>query len=311
MTPGDTFAGKYSIERTLGVVGPRDAYVVRFEDRTARLDVPRFELRPHAIEARHVIAVIERDVNYLVTELDDGAPAPPLGVDETLEIVRAVCAGLVELNDEGIVHGALSVDAIARVGDEYKLRDEGFGRWLVDGQFDDAPAEWFEHVAPQQLAIGSPTEAVDIWALGTLVFRLLTGHPYFSGTTVTERVRRILIDPVPRASERAAELGVTLPADLDGWFARCLARSGDEQFARIEDAHDALARAFGRERILERRRRYQQEQLKREYERGPGPLTCLSIAAPDPPSRPERSFVWAWVLVVVVVLLTILWIVVR
>lgn len=78
-----------------------------------------------------------------------------------------------------------------------------------------------EWCAPEQ-GMADPT--TDVWGLGLLAFRLLTGRSYwraegFSGLALEARNGA----PV-RASQRARELGsnVTLPPGFDRWFARCV-----------------------------------------------------------------------------------------
>jgi hypothetical protein len=318
MTPGETFAEKYLVEAELDVPGPREAYVVRFDETTARLDLPHFALRPIGATAPSLIHVLEQTEEYVVTEADDGPPGVSLELEQVVAIMRPVAAALAALHDEGYLHGALSLHAIARVGSEFKLRDAGFGAWLEEGMFDDALPEWFEHVAPEQLEIGRPTPAADIWAFGTLAFRLLTGHPYFPEGTMQERVRRLLLHPIPSATTRGDELGVHVPPEFDDFYARCLARNRNDRFATIGEALDGLARVFNRERILGRR-----QQLVGELERGAGrgggpqvclsvgysgssgPQTCLSVARREPEPEPRRGISRALIIVAIVLALAL------
>ncbi len=283
MNEGDLFAEKYVIDHLLEAPGPRDVYAVHFGEETARLDVPVFEVREIAVESEHLITILEQTDAFIVTELDDGPPADDLSLEEVVAIMSPISAALSALHAEGVVHGALSVAAIARVGDAFKLRDAGLGGWLADGAFADAEPEWFEHVAPEQLAIGPQTIASDIWAFGTLTFRLLTGHPYFPDGSVNDRVRRLLIDPIPPATARGAELGVQVPPELDDFYRRCLARDRADRFETIDEANAALSRTFHRERILERPDNHVRELESARADSGP-----QAIARPDP-EPPPRS----------------------
>ena len=109
--------------------------------------------------------------------------------------------------------------------------------------------------APEQAIPGKVVQpTADFWALG-LGFRLLTGLPYFRAAHASSReprdlVREIVLDPVERASGRAASLGRAhlLPAGFDDWFAGCVARSPEARFSRAAELgamFDAIARRSG------------------------------------------------------------------
>ena len=76
------------------------------------------------------------------------------------------------------------------------------------------------------------TPAADVWALGLLAYFLLTGRPFWraaglAGSTTTQLLREIVLDPIPPASERGGDL---IPRGFDGWFARAVARDPAVRF---------------------------------------------------------------------------------
>jgi eukaryotic-like serine/threonine-protein kinase len=97
----------------------------------------------------------------------------------------------------------------------------------------------------------SSSPATDIWAFGLIAFFLLTGRSYWlaverDGTQV-ELFAKILSLPLPAASARARELGVSLPLSpqFDAWFSRCVNREVSLRFRSAGLAASELPSALG------------------------------------------------------------------
>jgi serine/threonine protein kinase len=101
--------------------------------------------------------------------------------------------------------------------------------------------------APEQGQEGTVRPSADVWALGLLVFRVLTGRMFWrhaeDKSTAYDLAVELLRAPIPKASERTRELGsdVELPRGFDAWFARMVARDPAARFATAGEARDALA----------------------------------------------------------------------
>jgi hypothetical protein len=109
------------------------------------------------------------------------------------------------------------------------------------------------YMAFEQASGAKITPATDIWALGLIAFRLLTGRYYWmagqsgDGASLEHALAEILSLPLPPASERASAIGVpiVLGSAFDGWFARCVRRNAGERFQSAGEAGRALAEALG------------------------------------------------------------------
>jgi serine/threonine protein kinase len=102
-------------------------------------------------------------------------------------------------------------------------------------------------MSPEQ-TFGKPaTPATDVWAIGLIVFYMLTGRPFWRACLEPNDrrvvMKEIAFEPIPIASTRAIEIGAgdILPRGFDTWFAHCVARSPEERFMSAAAAYAALA----------------------------------------------------------------------
>ena len=95
----------------------------------------------------------------------------------------------------------------------------------------------FGYMAPEQVT-GSPIDhRADVFAVGILLYELLTGHRLFAGRSdlaVLERVRDAQIDPPPR------HYRPDLDRELENIVLKSLARDADDRFQSTAELHDAL-----------------------------------------------------------------------
>jgi tRNA A-37 threonylcarbamoyl transferase component Bud32 len=189
---------------------------------------------------------------YYVMELLDGvslgeqikrhgrfAPA------EALEILEPVCAALQAAHDKGIVHRDLKGGNIMIVakGDQktVKLLDFGIAKLIhpepgeagltTSGRRLGTPSA----MAPEQFR-GDPVDArTDVYALGVLLYRLLTSQLPFQGTT-TEEIERSHLNAPPPPPSRIAPIS---PA-MDAIVLRCLEKKPERRYPSVVDFIAAL-----------------------------------------------------------------------
>jgi serine/threonine-protein kinase len=94
-------------------------------------------------------------------------------------------------------------------------------------------------MAPEQTDSRGPpvTKRADLYALGLIAFKLLTGRMYWRDSSLAQ----ILAEPMPPASERGSSLG----APFDEWFRRACDRDPENRFASAIEQVEALAIALG------------------------------------------------------------------
>jgi serine/threonine-protein kinase len=219
---------------------------------------------PARIRSEHVVRVVDADaapelggVPYLVMELLQGedlrratgdAPQPP---DRVIDWLAQVARTLDKAHALGIVHRDLKPENLflSRRDDGtsiIKILDFGIAKMTLDGgpltasdQFLGTPL----FMAPEQAGVDRTpiTARADLFSLGLIAYRLLTGRPYWLNDSFLPLVREICLEPMPPPSER----GVALGAAFDEWFARACNRNPALRFETAASQVDALAAALG------------------------------------------------------------------
>ncbi len=236
-------------------------YVVRLE-REARavshfrsehiarvLDIGALDVDPTSDASRRI------SLPYVVMEYLEGRDLAtvlleegPLSVERAVMCILQACEGLAEAHAGGLVHRDLKpanlfltelVDGTPCV----KVLDFGISRMarpsalapLTDpGTVLGTPS----YMAPEQMESSERVDArSDIWALGAILFELLTGRLPYAAGTLPQLFVRIMRSKTPKPSARRPGL----PRALDDVVARCLAIDPDDRFQTVADFASALA----------------------------------------------------------------------
>jgi tetratricopeptide (TPR) repeat protein len=117
-----------------------------------------------------------------------------------------------------------------------------------------------QYMAPEQA--GGPAEGVresaDIYALGAILYELLTGRPPFQADSVPELLMQLrTVDPVP-----VRRLRFRVPRDLDTICLKCLQKEPTKRYARAADLAADLRRFLNGEPIHARPIRWWETALK-------------------------------------------------
>lgn len=273
--PGEIFAGKYRIERVLGVGGMgyvlAATHVHLNEEVALKLLLPerakdeqtvaRFLREGRAavkIRNEHVARVLdvgkEDDVPYLVMEFLDGqdlaallAEQGKLEPETAVDYVLQASEAIVEAHALAIIHRDLKPANLFLVRrpdgrDCVKVLDFGISKMSVDDNVVmTATASTVGtplYMSPEQLTSSKNVDArTDIWSLGVILFELLGGRPPFQASSVAELGARVLTRDAPDI--RQLEPGI--PAPLAEAIATCLRRDVDERFSSLAELAAALA----------------------------------------------------------------------
>jgi eukaryotic-like serine/threonine-protein kinase len=94
------------------------------------------------------------------------------------------------------------------------------------------------YMAPEQLSSGELSRRVDVYAMGVVLWELLTGKRLFAGESDEQLVVKILVGAKEPPSRHAPEV----PVELDAIVMRALSKSPMERFVSAREMADALMR---------------------------------------------------------------------
>lgn len=209
---------------------------------------------PHLVEVLEV-AGVDAPLPYLAMERLRGRDLGhllrergTLSLTEVVDLVAQVSAGLRAMRDAGIVHRDLKPHNIFLVdsGQEpvWKVLDFGISKLsdeqssLTEGQVVGTPA----YMAPEQ-ARGLPVDhRSDLYSLGVIVYRCLTGRSAFSGS----QVPHVLYQVAHEMPVRPGDL-VSVPEDINAVLAIAMAKKPADRFNDVDELALRLSEAaYGR-----------------------------------------------------------------
>jgi eukaryotic-like serine/threonine-protein kinase len=216
-----------------------------------------------SIRSDHIVQVTDADVApeldgapFLVMELLEGADLERLTGDEPSSPADVVCwlrqvaRALDKAHAKGIVHRDLKPANLFLTQREdgsplVKILDFGVAKVAAEATVltqSDALLGTPTFMSPEQTDSKSAevTFRSDLYSLGLIAHKLLTGHNYWKGGTLAQLFSQILIEPMPPPSERGATVG----ALFDDWFLRACAREPSQRFASASEQIEALAVAL-------------------------------------------------------------------
>lgn len=274
--------GAFRVEGLIGRGGQGEVYrAVRADgqfDQTVALKL----LRPEAAEhferfknERQILAGLEHPG---IARLIDGGTAPDsrpyiamefvegvditaycrthrLGVEDRLALFQDVCAAVAYAHRNLIVHRDLKPGNVLVTADgQVKLLDFGIARILAETDDKALTAAILtpEYAAPEQFEGRRPTTATDTYALGAILFELLTGHPPWrrEGTPFAGALRMLQDEP-PHASKEIARMAAPAIApqkvrgDLDAIILKAMRYEPEQRYESVLALSDDIDRHLG------------------------------------------------------------------
>jgi serine/threonine protein kinase/tetratricopeptide (TPR) repeat protein len=188
-----------------------------------------------------------RDLQFLSMEYIDGEDLGELLVREkrlplhrALPLFRQVCMGLAAAHAEGIIHRDLKprnvlIDQGGRVhvGDFGLARSADHSALTPHGKVLGSPA----YMSPEQVRGKVTDERGDIYALGVLLYELLTGTVPFEGETPHAMMAARLHEPPPSLAARGA---TDVPGYVRRIVSRCLQIDPAKRYASVNELIEEL-----------------------------------------------------------------------
>jgi Tol biopolymer transport system component len=188
---------------------------------------------------------------FVVTELVDGDTLRvrmangPLSARRAAGYAQQIARGIAAAHARGIVHRDLKPENVMVTRDDHvKILDFGLAKPIASVPSDETRAVTtagtvvgtFAYMAPEQVRGLDVDHRADIFALGTVLYEMLSGQRAFSGETAADTMTAVL-------SKEPPELDLdrlSIPPALDRIVRRCLEKHPDHRFQSATDLAFAL-----------------------------------------------------------------------
>lgn len=226
---GKLFAGRYRILKSIGRGGMADVYlakdlildneevaikVLRTNYQTDQIAVARFQREARAMaELNHPNIVSIRDIGeedgqqFLVMEYVDGSDLKkyiqdhaPLSNNEVVRIMEEVLSAMTLAHQQGIVHRDLKPQNILLTKDgTVKVTDFGIAVAFAETSLTQTNSMLgsVHYLSPEQARGSKATVQSDIYAMGIMLFEMLTGHIPYDGDSAVNIALQHFQKPLP------------------------------------------------------------------------------------------------------------------
>src|SRR5688500_5519904 len=175
--------------------------------------------------------------------LADRLRAGPVPPRQAAEWVEDIARGVHAAHRRGVVHRDLKPANVLMTADGVpKITDFGIARRLDDpadrtrtGMVIGTPAYMSPEQAEGRKGVGPPA---DVWAVGVILYELLTGRRPFDGESSFDLLRRVTSEVAPRPSR----VRPGIPSRLEDICLKCLEKDPAHRYPTAEALADDLAR---------------------------------------------------------------------
>ena len=160
---------------------------------------------------------------------------------QAVPIMQQLCSAIQYAHEHDVIHGNIKPSNVFVASDgRMLLADFGIVRGYDDSQQSLTRIGWgsAEYAAPEQ-SLGVLRRASDIYALGVLLFRIITGYPPFIGQTPVE----VLLKHVRQQTPSARSIDPGISDAVDNVVQIAMRKRSDDRFATAQELSDALQAA--------------------------------------------------------------------
>ncbi|KAB2888666.1 MAG: serine/threonine protein kinase, partial [Kofleriaceae bacterium] len=271
--PGQVLAGKFQVERVLGQGGmgmvvaaqhlqlgqlvalkfllPQAMHSAETTERFLREARATVRLKSEHVGRVIDVGTLDTGAPYIVMEYLDGQDLDGfrrthtrLPVIQAVDFVLQASEAIAEAHSIGIVHRDLKpanlfLSVRADGTPIVKVLDFGISKATQDHQdfsltrtatVMGSPG----YMSPEQLRSARDVDArTDVWALGVILYELVSGQAPFAAEAITELTLKVAMDPTP-------PLGVPAPPGFEDVIKRCLEKEPADRYGSVAELAAAL-----------------------------------------------------------------------
>jgi serine/threonine-protein kinase len=278
MLLGKRISGRYKVLEMIGGGGMSNVYLAHdmILDRDVAIKVLRYDfsneddlhrrfqreaLSATSLTHPNIVNIFDvgedRDIHYLVMEFIEGktlkhyivdhAPLPPL---ETVNIMKQLTSAIAHAHQNQIIHRDIKPQNILMDGiDKVKITDFGIAMALSATSFTQTNSVLgtVHYLSPEQARGGTATKQSDIYALGIVLYELLTGKLPFSGESAVSIALKHLQTETP--SVRAVV--PSIPQSLENVVMKATAKDPRNRYQTVEEMEHDLNNVLSVDRANE------------------------------------------------------------
>ncbi|QAA22303.1 Stk1 family PASTA domain-containing Ser/Thr kinase [Sporolactobacillus terrae] len=201
----------------------------------------------------------EEDCYYIVMEYIEGMTLKefiknysPISIDDSIYIMKQILLAIGHAHEHGIVHRDIKPQNIL-INESESVKVTDFGIALaVSGAtitYTHSIMGSAHYLSPEQAKGGTATIKSDIYALGIVMFELLTGKLPFPGASPVSVALKHLNSPMPYPSDFRSDI----PQSIENVMIRALAKNPDDRYEQVTEMLDDLTTALNPDRANEQR----------------------------------------------------------
>lgn len=279
MLLGKRISGRYKVLEIIGGGGMSNVYLAHdmILDRDVAIKVLRYDfsneddlhrrfqreaLSATSLTHPNIVNIFDvgedRDLHYLVMEFVEGKTLKhyivdnaPLSPDETVSIMKQLTSAIAHAHQNQIIHRDIKPQNILMDGIHHvKITDFGIAMALSATSFTQTNSVLgtVHYLSPEQARGGTATKQSDIYALGIVLYELLTGKLPFSGESAVSIALKHLQTDTP--SVRAVV--PSIPQSLENVVMKATAKDPRNRYQTVEEMEHDLNNVLSVERANEK-----------------------------------------------------------
>ena len=162
-----------------------------------------------------------------------------ISVEQTIEYAIQICSAVGTAHRAGLVHGDLKPgNILITPANQVKVTDFGLARALGESSMDDDEVVWGTpaYFAPEQASGDMMLPATDVYAIGIILYEMMTGRLPFVGIDDQDTARKQLYE----AHVPADQIDSKIPEPVARIIDAAMAKSPNERFLTADHLREAL-----------------------------------------------------------------------